>query len=504
MALSVSEISRAAIEQAAEECPAVEDQVPMMQYLMHRNDPREGLKLTIDIADFSGSVTVAVMPYAGMKENDVVEVIFQAFVTAGQPIGRMPEMKKTLTAENIDKPVVFKLNRADLLEPKNLTGFYANFYFTVTPAEEKCRTSITQNVQVLSGSPTVERLATPYFEHDVGVVLYPDEHPDGVSVMAPTYAGQKKNDIVVLFDSRGEVVDFIFVTQAKPLKFTLGKAWLEQNANQSDLALQMQYGRANEGLRSLPLPLRVARKREFTDPPKVPGQLTFFNARAGVAVTLPPNTDIGGGTTTMYIVGADNTKLLETSVYKELNGEKVFTFEPGKLDAILGLKTKVYFTYTSSAGGSLSSKSADLEISLPGSSEKVNLPRLQCVEAQGIDKLPEPTNDGVNLELSGWPLMAEGQWVRVRLDNGRNSALIVNRRITEEEVTAKLVMMPVDKSYFAGRTFNFITTLYFNFPRKPVKYPHFLVIPEEPEDPDTGARGEIELDVLTLERLDSE
>lgn len=501
MALSVSEISRAAIEQAAA-LPAVEDQVPMMQYLMHRNDPRAGFKLTIDVADFSTSAAVAVMPYDGMEENDVVEVIFQAFVTAEQPIGRVPEMKATLTADDIGKPVVFKLNRGDLLSPENLIGFYANFYFTVTPAEGEFRKSITQSVQILSGSPTVERLATPYFEDDVGVVLYPNEHPDGVSVMAPKYAEQQRDDIVVLIDSDGVVVDFIFVTQAEPLKFTLGKAWLEQSIGKPGLALQMQYGRANRGLRSLPLPLRVDEKRQFNESPKVPDRLTFFNARAGVAVTIPPNTEIGGGTTTMYIVGADNTKLLETSLYKELNGEKVFTFEPGKLDAILGLQTQVYFTYTSPAGIPLSSPKAPLAISLPGNSEKSYLPRLQCLEAQGVDKLRLPTGTSVNLELSGWPLMVEGQWVRVILDNGSTSTVIVDRRITGEEVTAKLVKMPVNKDYFVGRTFIFKTTLYFNFPaRKPVTYPHWPVIQEDPE---TGARGKIELDVLTLERLDSE
>lgn len=492
MGLSFSEISRAAIGAAAS-FPAVEHQVPMMRYLMQRKDRWGKLELTIDIADFTPStkVTVAVMPYEGMKEKDVVEVIFQPFVTAEKPIGRMGEMTKTLTADDIDEPVVFIMDQDDFKEPTNLAGYAAKFYFTVTSEGEEPRWSNTQTVQILSGSPIQERLAAPYFEEDIGVILYPSEHPGGVAVMAPVYPNQQLGDIVILFDSKGGIVDWQFVTEINLLKFMLSPTWLTQQVGEQGLVLQMQYGGANRGLRSLPLPLRVDNGRQFTDPPDLPSVLTFFNMRAGLDVSIREGADISGGTTTMYITGTDDQVLLEVSVYKELDRAKVFTFAPEKLDVVLAVDANVFFTFTSPAGIPLSSPKAALKITMPGDSDNNYFPMLQVLEAQGVDKLRLPEGNFVNFELPGWPLMAAGQWIRIILDKGKEKPILVYRRIVQDEVDQKIVKMQASKDYFSVGSVSLRTTLYFN-DQAPVYSDLPVELPMEP-------KGEIDLMVLTLE-----
>ncbi|MBI6955952.1 hypothetical protein [Pseudomonas sp. CCOS 191] len=440
----------------------------MMQYLMHRNDPREGLRLTLDIDDFLTSTTVAVMPYDGMKLNDTVEVIFQTFVTADQPIGRITPMAKKLEAnEDLDKPVVFSLKRSELVDPVNLVGFDAAFYFTVTPEEGPTRKSITQTVRLLLADPTAERLATPRFEGEVGTVLYPDEHPDGVALTAPAYTDIKANDSVVLFDSTGGVADWQFVTDTKGLNFTVSQDWLDKHVGEPRLTLQMHYGRANQGLRSLPLPLRVENKRTFEDAPVLPSTLTFYTARAGLDASIPARADIEGGSTIMHIVTGDNEPLLHTSVYRELNGEKVFRFAPDTLDITLGLETKVFFVHTTPNGNTLKSKDASLQISLPGISDHKYFPRLQCLQAQGIDKLRLPLMTDLDLTLGGWPLMAAGQRVKIVIVRDDYSVVVVDEKIKEPDVQAKLFTARVSRDHISGEDITFQTTLYFNVSRLP-------------------------------------
>lgn len=146
--------------------------------------------------------------------------------------------------------------------------------------------------------------------------------------------------------------------------------------------------------------MRVSNDRAIDEAPELHPTLTFYSARAGLAVTIPENADISGGSTTMRIVDADNVPLLSTDVFKEINGRQVFTFAPGTLDVILGVNAKVYFVHVSPEGISVVSKSSDLSISLPGSEDQKYMPRLQCLQAQGIDELPKSLSD-VEIELGG-------------------------------------------------------------------------------------------------------
>lgn len=141
-------------------------------------------------------------------------------------------MAKILKAEDVGKPVTFPLMREDLLAPENLVGFYADFYFTVTPENSEPLKSITQSVQLLLADPLRSGWRRPASKRGRRCTVSAGP-PQWRHAEVPAYPDIQFNDIVVLFESTGGVADWQFVDAdgQSELQFTLSQAWLKANVD---------------------------------------------------------------------------------------------------------------------------------------------------------------------------------------------------------------------------------------------------------------------------------
>lgn len=276
---------------------------------------KESHDLRLDPDAIDGSMTVAVMPYPGMANGDVVRLVWKGIRADGSdgPTVNLPT--KTLSDSDTDPSnnpgavlnwSVPKTN-AVALRDGSLTLHYEITY--ATPAAQIDAESAARTILVLP--PATPELEVATVKDLTGSVINPGQFPEGIRLVIAAYPGIRVGDDVLVYGTRTgagsgpnkNTIQYLRVEQAMidsgRVEVPIPLQWLLDNQG-GTVSLRYQYARADAAGSGVPLALTVREPLVLPTPTVdnsvvIEGrdELNPILAINGAYISIPPAATIG-------------------------------------------------------------------------------------------------------------------------------------------------------------------------------------------------------------------
>ncbi|WP_460158178.1 hypothetical protein [Pseudomonas sp. S3_C06] len=197
--------------------------------------------------------TVSIPWYVGRNGSDLLNLIWEAKAPGGDPVYYEDPRQVGNVADG--EPVLRAVAQSDI---QRFDGLSVKVYYVVTNRDNlllSVRESLPFIMQVGVPMPTFDRPEVE--EADADDVLDPDKvSPTGATLVAPFLGTQDKDRVTYRWrgsasgGSTSDYLDMIPATVGKPVKFTVGKAFVTANRNGTVVAdYSIQRGEKRWGIR---------------------------------------------------------------------------------------------------------------------------------------------------------------------------------------------------------------------------------------------------------------
>lgn len=413
----------------------------------------------------SGGVSVSVAPYQAMRSGDKVTLTWQGYsewVTEDPLI-----LSKTLTDSDIGHVLKWTIQAQYVALIEN---GHADISYQVIYSGSNEKTSYSSPLRLdIKDEEAINLLPVAIVPAMVGGVLNPADHPYGVKVEVPIYAGAEVGDSIMLTwkastDAKSvnkSLLLDISNIDSRYASFHIEYEWLHNN-NGASIDVIWQYIN-NSGViaRSdlltvslreplkLPVPIVVGALSEGTG--TYMGYLLAADAISGATIDIPEDAVIG-----------DNDRItlnwMGTSSYGQYVAElphadnsRRFHVPPSVVAANMNPNTAEHFEvyYQVTPTSEVSQKSIPFNLRI-APLDSVRYPTIQCLEAQGNNTLPLTSlpSAGATLRLSSWPFMDIGQQLTIILSGVPDiyETLRDGDIVTRDEYSNKQVQAKIPKS----------------------------------------------------------
>lgn len=256
-------------------------------------------------------VTLAVVPYAGMSNGDVVRLVWKGTRADGAdgPTVNLPT--KTLNDSDTDpsnNPGAVLSWTVAKTSAVALRGGSISLHYEITYATPAGRADAeSQHRTILVTPSTTPELQAATVKDLTGTVINPGQFPEGIRVVIAAYPGMRVGDDVLVYGTGSgankNTVEFVRVDQAMidsgRVEVAIPLQWLLANQGGA-VSLRYQYARADAAGSSMPLALTVREPMVLPTPTVdhsvVTGgrdELNPIAAISGAFITIPPSATIG-------------------------------------------------------------------------------------------------------------------------------------------------------------------------------------------------------------------
>lgn len=433
---------------------------------------KESHDLQLDVDAVTGSLTIALTPYAQMSAGDRVKLIWKGEKSNGDPGREVDLPVKTLSDTDTDPTnnpgqvlswSVEKVHFVPLKEGK-LTLSYEITYassLTVTLSAERM-------ILISPPNPASPVLPVASVKGLTGTEINPGLFPDGIRIEIPVYRNIRVGDEVVVYGTRTgsgigvakNTIAYLKIDKSnidtRKIEVPIGVKWLIDNRG-GDVSVDYQYARPDAAGSGATLNLTV-REQLVLPPPTVDNSVVSDKrdeldpavAIGGAYITIPANDAIGNLEVTAYWKGFGESGSCETNVPSQTEPMIKFRVPPEYLPPNFGKTVEV----TYQVDGQEADSSLLLYIRQLG-----DPPGIACnlvgVGSPATLKLSAFTDEGGVLSMRRWPFISTQQQVRFWLSSLEigDRELMAARNILPEEVSAG-VKVSLFKEHLAGITIN--------------------------------------------------
>jgi hypothetical protein len=245
---------------------------PIRDGLLPAPQIKESHDLQLDPDKIDGSMTIAVVPYAGMANGDVVRLLWVGTRADGNPGPTVNLPIKTLSDSDTDPSnnpgsvlnwAVAKTS-AVALRGGSIQLHYEITY--ATPARQADSESAQRILQVTP--PTAPELAAATIKDLTGSVINPGQFPEGIRVVVAPYPGIRPGDDLLVYGTRTglgsgpnkNTIQYLKIDQAMidsdRIEVPMPVQWLLDNQGGS-VSVRYQYGRDDAAGSGVPLELSI-------------------------------------------------------------------------------------------------------------------------------------------------------------------------------------------------------------------------------------------------------
>lgn len=278
---------------------------------------KESHDLQLDPDAIEGSMTIAVVPYAGMANGDVVRLVWVGTRADGSPGPTVNLPTKTLSDSDTDPSnnpglvlnwTVAKTS-AVALRGGSIALHYEISYASAVPQADA--ESAQRTIQVTP--PGAPELVAATIKDLTGSVINPGQFPEGIRVVVAPYPGIRAGDDLLVYGTRTglgsgpnkNAIQYLKIDQAMidsgRIEVPIPRQWLLDNQG-GTVSLRYQYGRDDAAGSSVPLELTV-REPLILPTPTVDNsvvtggrdELNPIMAINGAYISIPPAATIGDG-----------------------------------------------------------------------------------------------------------------------------------------------------------------------------------------------------------------
>ena len=365
--------------------------------------------------------TVSIPWYVGRNGSDLLNLIWEAKAPGGDPVYYEDPRQVGNVADG--EPVLRAVAQSDI---QRFDGLSVKVYYVVTNRDNlllSVRESLPLIMQVGVPMPTFDRPEVE--EADANDVLDPDKvSPTGATLVAPFLGTQDKDRVTYRWrgsasgGSTSDYLDMIPATVGKPVKFTVGKAFVTANRNGTVVAdYSIQRGGETLG-HSRELKLRIGVALDLKEPEikEAPNNiLQPIAAKDTLTAIVRAYPDMIGSQVSVTWTGTPGEGSKTEGPIQVTAQQDLEVALPNSLVAFnLGKTVKVIYTV--------------IRNSVPQDSEELSLAVLPI--ADGDNDLPTPSIDGAvgdeldvarleegaQLRIEKWMLQAVGQCIWLRYD----------------------------------------------------------------------------------------
>ncbi|MET3454920.1 MULTISPECIES: hypothetical protein [Pseudomonas] len=276
---------------------------------------KESHDLQLDPDAIDGSMTIAVVPYGGMANGDVVRLLWVGTRADGNPGPTVNLPIKTLSDSDTDPSnnpgsvlnwSVLKTNAVAV------RGGSISLHYEIThaaPGTQVDSESAQRIIQVIP--PSAPELAAPTIKDLTGSVINPGQFPEGIRVVVTPYPGIRAGDDLLVYGTRTglgsgpnkNTIQYLKIDQAMidsgRIEVPIPVQWLLDNQGGS-VSVRYQYGRDDAAGSGVPLALTI-REPLVLPTPTVDNsvvtegrdELNPIQAISGAYITIPSAATIG-------------------------------------------------------------------------------------------------------------------------------------------------------------------------------------------------------------------
>jgi hypothetical protein len=373
--------------------------------------------------------TVSAPWYVGRNGSDLLNVIWEAQAPGGDTVYYEDPRQVGNVAEG--EPVLRNVSKTEI---QRFDGLSVKVYYVVTNRDNlllSVRESLPFMMQVGVPMPTFDRPEVD--EADVNDMLDPDEVPPTGATLVMPFLGTQDKDRVTYYwrgsasgGSTSDYLDMIPATVGKPVKFTVGKAYVTANRNGTVVAdYSIQRGGETLG-HSRELKLRIGVVEDLKEPRIKEANrniLDPFSAQDTLTAIIPAFSNMIGTQVTVTWSGTPGKGSVTTDpVSVTEQADKEITLSTSVIAFNLGEQVKVTYTVIRNAVPQRSDEFLLGVLPIANGDPRLGMPLI--IEAANIGEGPtldiSALTTNATMRVNSYPFIALEQYVWLRVTGTRN------------------------------------------------------------------------------------